>query len=95
MSPHAQFWLLTLASAVATAPVMALAWRRHTTDRVLALWYCCLGYGLIIATLIVDSFTNPPLIFHGFFPGIGCGLIALALALALSRSRAERGAKPK
>ncbi len=57
--------------------------------------YYLAGYGLIVATLIVDSFINPPLILHGFFPGIGCGLILTAIGHYLLDARQmARSARP-
>ncbi|HEX8981379.1 MAG TPA: hypothetical protein VF792_01295 [Ktedonobacterales bacterium] len=79
MSPHTQFWLVTILSTLLTGPFLMLAWRRGFPSRRRMQGYYLAGYGLIVATLIVDSFINPPLLLHGFFPGIGCGLILTAI----------------
>lgn len=92
MTPHTQFWIVTLLSTLITGPFLMLAWRRGMPTRKRMLGYYGVGYGLIVATLVIDSFINPPLILHGFFPGIGCGLILIAIghfvveALQVARS---------
>lgn len=93
MSPHTQFWIATLASMVITGPLVGLTWRRRLPSRVWTLVYVGVGYGLIVATLVVDSFTNPPLIFHGFFPGVGCGLILIGLGLSARDARSVPGSR--
>src|SRR5690349_5213269 len=90
VSPHTQFWIVTLLSLFITFPFVALAWRQHAPDLRLMLAMYVAGYGLIVGTLIVDSFINPPLVLHGFFPGIGCGLIVVAFGVYASGSLATR-----
>ncbi len=87
MSPHTQFWIVTILSTLLTGPFLMLAWRCRLPSRRRIQGYYVAGYGLIVATLIVDSYINPPLILHGFFPGIGCGLILTAIGLYTVDSR--------
>lgn len=87
MSPHTQFWIVTILSTFLTAPFLLSAWLRRLPSRRHIQGYYVAGYGLILATLMVDSYINPPLILHGFFPGIGCGLILTAIGLYAVDSR--------
>ena len=82
MSVHTEFIALAVASLALTFPALVVAWVARLPSRKLASALYGVGFALIAATLIVDSIVNPPLFYHGFFPGIGIGGIVIALALA-------------
>jgi peptidoglycan/LPS O-acetylase OafA/YrhL len=90
VSVHAQFIALAVVGFALTAPALVAAWIMRLPDRRLATTLYLVGFALICATLIVDPILQPPLFYHGFFPGVGIGAIALALALVeLARRRAR------
>lgn len=82
MSVHTEFIALAVASLALTFPAIVVAWVARLPSRKLVSALYGVGFALIAATLIVDSIVNPPLFYHGFFPGIGIGGIVIALALA-------------
>ncbi|HEX9036183.1 MAG TPA: hypothetical protein VF808_04250 [Ktedonobacterales bacterium] len=82
MTPHEQFTALAVAGLALTAPAIIIAWRARLPSRRLATTLYAAGFTLIALTLILDPILNPPLFYHGFFPGVGIGGIVIALALA-------------
>ncbi len=82
MSVHTEFTALAIAGLALTFPAIIIAWIARLPSRSLATALYGTGFVLIGATLIVDSILNPPLFYHGFFPGVGIGGIVIALALA-------------
>ncbi len=82
MTVHTEFIALAVAALALTFPAIIVAWIARLPSRALATALYGTGFVLIAATLIVDSIVNPPLFYHGFFPGIGIGGIIIALALA-------------
>jgi peptidoglycan/LPS O-acetylase OafA/YrhL len=82
VSVHAQFTALAFAALALSSPAMVIAWRARLPSRRLATALYASGFTLIALTLILDPILNPPLFYHGFFPGVGIGGIVIALALA-------------
>lgn len=81
MSVHAQFTLMALIAFAVSVPAVIAAWIARLPDRQLATALYSVGYAFIGATLLLDPILNPPLFYHGFFPGVGIGAILIALAL--------------
>jgi peptidoglycan/LPS O-acetylase OafA/YrhL len=79
---HAQFTALAVGGLIVTSPAIIIAWRARLPSRKLATALYAGGFALIGATLVLDPILNPPLFYHGFFPGVGVGGILIALALA-------------
>jgi hypothetical protein len=89
VSAHTGFLIVAAISLALISPCLALAimWR-YEHRRLLAVLYA-LGYALIAQQFVVDEFTNPPLFFHGFGPGIGIGLLIAFFGLFLEELRAR------
>jgi hypothetical protein len=81
ISVHTQFFIAYVMAMLLTLPLFVLSVRRRLPHARLTVAAGLVGYGIIGLMLLIDSFVDPPLLFHGFIPGIGIGILLESLAL--------------